>query len=138
MDLICRLIGRKPFLIKISSLMQKGQKALEPFTTNSWEWSHDNMDKLWEELGQEDRDIFPFDLRNLDWIEFLEKYVQVNSTLEIIAKNSYLLFRESENFYSKRRTPPYLPLRDILTFSGFLTLLLEACSFMDWSTLLLH
>ena len=39
------------------------------------------MDKLWEELGQEDRDIFPFDLRDLDWIEFLEKYVQVNSTV---------------------------------------------------------
>ena len=68
-------------MVKISSLMQKGQKALEPFTTNSWEWSHDNMDKLWEELGLEDRDIFPFDLRDLDWIEFLEKYVQVNSTV---------------------------------------------------------
>ena len=85
MDLIYRLMGRKPFLVKISSLMQKSQKALEPFTTNSWEWSHDNMDKLWEELGQEDRDIFPFDLRDLDWIEFLEKYVQVSSTLKINA-----------------------------------------------------
>ena len=70
-------MGRKPFLVKISSMMQKSQKALEPFTTNSWEWSHDNMDKLWGELGQEDRDIFPFDLRDLDWIHFLESYVQV-------------------------------------------------------------
>ena len=77
-DLVYRLMGKKPFLVKISSMMQKGQKALEPFTTNSWEWSHDNTDKLWAELGEEDRDIFPFDIRNLDWIQFLETYVQVN------------------------------------------------------------
>ena len=76
-DLVYRLMGKKPFLVKISSMMQKGQKALEPFTTNSWEWSHDNTDKLWEELGEEDRDIFPFDIRNLDWIQFLENYVHV-------------------------------------------------------------
>ena len=62
-------------------MMQKGQKALEPFTTNSWEWSHGNMDQLWEELGEEyreeDRDIFLFDIRDLDWIHFLETYVHV-------------------------------------------------------------
>lgn len=75
-DLVYRLMGKKPFLVKISSMMQKSQKALEPFTTNSWEWSHGNMDKLWEELGEEDRDIFPFDIRDLDWIQFLETYVQ--------------------------------------------------------------
>lgn len=75
-DLIYRMMGRKPFLVKISSLMQKSQKALEPFTTNSWDWTHGNMDKLWEELSQEDREIFPFDLRELDWSNFLETYVQ--------------------------------------------------------------
>ena len=79
MDLIYRMMGRKPFLVKISSLMQKSQKALEPFTTNSWDWTHGNMDKLWEELSQEDREIFPFDLRELDWSNFLETYVQVNN-----------------------------------------------------------
>ena len=115
-DLFYRLMGRKPFLVKISSMMQKSQKALEPFTTNSWEWSHDNMDKLWGELGQEDRDIFPFDLRDLDWIHFLESYVQVcqlNINILSLLCIHAQLFRESENFFLKRRTPPYPPLRDI-------------------------
>jgi len=75
-DFIYRLMGRKPFLVKISTLMQKSTKALEPFTTNSWEWSHDNMDKLWSELSQEDKEIFGFDIRDLDWVDYLEAYVQ--------------------------------------------------------------
>merc|ERR1719219_2832682 len=70
------MLGKKPFLVKVSSLMQKSTAALEPFTTNSWEWSNNNMDKLLEELGEEDKLVFNFDIRNLDWIQYLETYVQ--------------------------------------------------------------
>ena len=52
-DLVYRLMGKKPFLVKVSSLMQKSTKALEPFTTNSWTWTHSNMDKL-QRLQQPD------------------------------------------------------------------------------------
>jgi len=75
-DIICRLIGKRPFLVKVSTLMQKSTKALEPFTTNSWEWSHQNIDKLWSEISEEDREVFGFDIRKLDWIQYLETYVQ--------------------------------------------------------------
>ena len=78
-DLLYRLMGRKPFLVKISSMMQKSTKALEPFTTNSWEWTHSNMDKLWEEMAPEDRETFGFDIRKLDWLDYLETYVLVSS-----------------------------------------------------------
>jgi len=74
-DLLYRLMGRKPFLVKISSMMQKSTKALEPFTTNSWEWTHSNMDKLWEEMAPEDKETFGFDIRTLDWLDYLETYV---------------------------------------------------------------
>ena len=78
-DIILRLLGKKPFLVKISSLMQKSTAALETFTTNSWEWSHANMDKLWAELSEEDRQLFHFDIRDLDWIQYLETYVKVKN-----------------------------------------------------------
>jgi len=75
-DIVLWILGKKPFLVKISSLMQKSTAALAPFTTNSWEWSHGNMDKLWAELSQEDRQLFHFDIRELDWIQYLETYVK--------------------------------------------------------------
>jgi len=75
-DLFYRLLGKKPFLVKISTLMQKSTKALEPFTTNSWKWEHSNMDKLWEVMNEEDRQIFGFDIRELDWLQYIETYVQ--------------------------------------------------------------
>lgn len=83
MDLLYRLMGRKPFLVKVSSMMQKSTKALEPFTTNSWEWTHSNMDKLWEEMAPEDRETFGFDIRKLDWLDYLESYVLVSSALTL-------------------------------------------------------
>ena len=98
-DLVYRLMGKKPFLVKISSMMQKSQKALEPFTTNSWEWSHGNMDKLWQELGEEDRDIFPFDIRDLDWIQFLETYVQVNR----FNHDHYSIFTTTHNYSGNKK-----------------------------------
>jgi hypothetical protein len=56
-DLLCRLVGQKPFLVRsagpafpsylqpvrrVSDMMIKSCKALEPFTTNSWTWSSTN------------------------------------------------------------------------------------------------
>ena len=79
LDLFLKILGKKPFLVKISSLMQKSTAALETFTTNSWEWSHANMDKLWAELSEEDRQLFHFDIRELDWIQYLETYVKVHN-----------------------------------------------------------
>ena len=77
LDIFLRILGKKPFLVKISSLMQKSTAALETFTTNSWEWSHANMDKLWAELSEEDRQLFHFDIRDLIWRQYLETYVKV-------------------------------------------------------------
>ena len=53
-------------------------QALEPFTTNSWSWSNNNMVKLQEELSREDKAVFGFDIKiDFDWKEYLETYVQV-------------------------------------------------------------
>ena len=53
-------------------------QALEPFTTNSWSWSNNNMVKLQEELSKEDKAVFGFDIKtDFDWKEYLETYVKV-------------------------------------------------------------
>jgi len=76
-DLLCKVVGKKPFMVKISNMMQKSTKALEPFTTNSWSWSNNNLVKLQEELSKEDKAVFGFDIKtDFDWKEYLETYVQ--------------------------------------------------------------
>ena len=60
-------------------------QALEPFTTNSWSWSNNNMVKLQEELSREDKAVFGFDIKtDFDWKEYLETYVQVSILLLIM------------------------------------------------------
>ena len=97
-------MGRKPFLVKISTLMQKSTKALEPFTTNSWEWSHDNMDKLWSELSDEDKEVFGFDIRDLDWVEYLEAYVQVKDFSIKLCLNIIELVLGNKTLFVQRRS----------------------------------
>jgi len=76
-DLIYCLCGQKPFLVRISDMMQKSTKALEPFTTNSWNWSNKNVVTLEKELGKEDRQVFSFNIKEeFDWQEYLVIYVQ--------------------------------------------------------------
>lgn len=75
-DFLCRAVGKKPFLVKISNMMQKSSKALEPFTTNSWTWSNENVKRLAEELTEDDKKIFGFDLRDIQWQDYLNKYVE--------------------------------------------------------------
>jgi len=75
-DLLCWATGKKPFLVRISDLMQKSAKALETFTTNSWSWSNDNTLALEADLTEEDRQMFGFDIRAVDWRSYLDEYAQ--------------------------------------------------------------
>ena len=59
-------------------MMQKSTKALEPFTTNSWNWSNKNVVALEKELDKEDRQVFSFNIKEeFHWQEYLVIYVQV-------------------------------------------------------------
>lgn len=75
-DLFSRLVGQKPFLVRVSDMMQKSTRALEPFTTGSWTWSSDNSMALEASLSEEDREEFGFDVRVLDWQTYLVTYAQ--------------------------------------------------------------
>ena len=52
------------------------------------------MDKLWSELSDEDKEVFGFDIRDLDWVEYLEAYVQVRLSYQVLFENQLIGFRE--------------------------------------------
>ena len=49
--------------------------ALDFFTTRQWKFVNRNADMLQEKLSELDRRIFIFDVRTIDWDQYLESYV---------------------------------------------------------------
>jgi len=70
------LLGNKPVMVKINNKINKAAGALEYFTTNEWRWSNKNLIGLQEEMTQEDREKFNFDMRNVHWPLFLDNFIQ--------------------------------------------------------------
>lgn len=73
-DLYLRLIGREPRMMKTISRLHKAMMVLEYFTSNSWNWSTENMSQLQNSMSPEDRKVFNLDLRQLHWDQYLETY----------------------------------------------------------------
>lgn len=74
-DIFLRLTGRKPRFLNITNRILKTVSVLEYFATQSWEWSMNNTEMLLAELGPKDQQMFNFDVRQLDWVEYFENYV---------------------------------------------------------------
>eukprot|EP00075_Anas_platyrhynchos_P024184 XP_027313437.1 fatty acyl-CoA reductase 2 isoform X3 [Anas platyrhynchos] len=73
-DLYMRLTGRKPRMMKIINRLHKSMMLLQYFSTQSWDWSSDNMNMLMGQLNTEDRKLYNFDVRQLHWSEYIESY----------------------------------------------------------------
>ncbi|XP_054974452.1 fatty acyl-CoA reductase 2 [Sorex araneus] len=74
-DLYLRLTGRKPRFMKVMSRIQKMLSLLEYFVSHSWEWSVNSSEMLRAQLSPEDQRVFNFDVRQLNWLEYIENYV---------------------------------------------------------------
>lgn len=48
--------------------------VIEYFSMRQWDYQMDNMIGLWHNLTKKDKDIFFFDMSQLDWNLFLQHY----------------------------------------------------------------
>ncbi|XP_049982449.1 fatty acyl-CoA reductase 2 isoform X1 [Alexandromys fortis] len=74
-DFFLRLTGRKPRMMKLMNRLLRTISMLEYFINHSWEWSTNNTEMLLSELSPEDQRVFNFDVRQLNWLEYIENYV---------------------------------------------------------------
>ncbi|XP_022378428.1 fatty acyl-CoA reductase 2 [Enhydra lutris kenyoni] len=74
-DFYLRLTGRKPRMTKVMNRLLRTVSMLEYFVNRSWEWSTYNTEMLMSELSPEDQRVFNFDVRQLNWLEYIENYV---------------------------------------------------------------
>uniref|UniRef100_A0A1B0ARC3 Fatty acyl-CoA reductase n=1 Tax=Glossina palpalis gambiensis TaxID=67801 RepID=A0A1B0ARC3_9MUSC len=75
LDALARLMGKKPFVVKIQHKLYKAVECLNYFAVNQWEFKDDNVHALFHTLSPKDRNNFLFDVTNIDWLKYVEQYV---------------------------------------------------------------
>ncbi|KAL7032636.1 hypothetical protein ACKWTF_007368 [Chironomus riparius] len=75
LDILARIAGRKPIMIKVQDKLAKSVQCLEYFTTHQWRFHGDNVKMLLDSLNDKDRNEFQFDVRTIVWEDYVEKYV---------------------------------------------------------------
>lgn len=62
-------------MIKVQDKLAKSVECLEYFTTHQWKFHGDNVLALLDALEEKDRKQFQFDVRTIEWEDYVEKYV---------------------------------------------------------------
>ncbi|XP_035723581.1 fatty acyl-CoA reductase wat-like [Vespa mandarinia] len=68
------LVGSKPRLLNIYRRMHKLTNVMNFFATHQWEFTNDNVLKLWNKLSVVDKNKFFFNISDLDWDSYFLTY----------------------------------------------------------------
>ncbi|XP_018343278.1 PREDICTED: fatty acyl-CoA reductase 2-like [Trachymyrmex septentrionalis] len=71
-DTVLFLIGRKPMLLKAYKKINQFTSTIAYFSTQQWQFNNDAVVKLWSRVTPADRQIFNFNMSNLNWELYLE------------------------------------------------------------------
>ncbi|KAH8246893.1 hypothetical protein KR032_002981, partial [Drosophila birchii] len=72
LDLVLRLKGKKPIMLKIYKKIHESVHILSPFCTRKFIFDSTNTEQLWRSMTSEDQRIFDFDMGSVNWPEFLK------------------------------------------------------------------
>jgi fatty acyl-CoA reductase len=100
MDIMGRIVGRKPSYVKLYGRVWKMVETLHYFTTRGWTFKSDGLVSLWNTLNDEDKKTFNFDVRQIDWDRYLFDYV--------MGVKVYLLREKLENLPKARSNLAWL------------------------------
>ncbi|XP_070150454.1 fatty acyl-CoA reductase wat-like isoform X2 [Polyergus mexicanus] len=66
--------GRRPRMWKLYSKIHKATKSVAYFSTNTWYYTDDNVQTMWNRLNKEDQQLFQFNMNELDWTKYLTDF----------------------------------------------------------------
>nr|XP_024217276.1 fatty acyl-CoA reductase wat-like [Halyomorpha halys] len=69
------LMNKKPRAMNIYRKIHKLEDLLSFFAMNQWDFERDNTKTLWKSLSETDKQLFPFDMKSLDFNSYLNSYV---------------------------------------------------------------
>lgn len=62
-------------MVTVQNKLSKAVECLEYFTTHQWQWTDDNVQLLLAQMSETDRVSYNFDVSQIHWERYLEKYV---------------------------------------------------------------
>jgi fatty acyl-CoA reductase len=74
MDVAARLSGKKPVMLRVYQKLTKATTSLQFFTTHQWHFTTDNMMELYDKLSPEDQKLFNFNVKEVNWPNYIGKY----------------------------------------------------------------
>ncbi|XP_017041065.1 fatty acyl-CoA reductase wat isoform X2 [Drosophila ficusphila] len=69
-DLVLRLRGQKPRMIKLYDKIHKNIDMLAPFVVRTWQFDSYNTHQLWMRMSAEDQKIYDFNMSSIDWDDY--------------------------------------------------------------------
>lgn len=63
-------------MVRIQKKFQKAVSVLEYFTTREWKFNSSNVKNLYEKLSEHDSRTFNFDVKQVNWKNYIENYVE--------------------------------------------------------------
>jgi alcohol-forming fatty acyl-CoA reductase len=62
-------------MMRVQTKLSRAVACLEFFTTHEWRFSNNNVVRLAGQLSPVDQKMFNFDMRTLNWSDYMEQYV---------------------------------------------------------------
>ncbi|XP_075227902.1 fatty acyl-CoA reductase wat-like [Lycorma delicatula] len=75
-DTIASILGKEKRLLKLSEKVDKFLQSISYFCIRQWDLSNKNTQDLWKSLDLKDKEIFPFNVEDINWEEYLCDYMR--------------------------------------------------------------
>eukprot|EP00731_Ephydatia_muelleri_P006211 Em0003g459a len=73
-DVLLWAMGKKPIMLKVYRKLEVAVECLSYFIEHGWVWKANNCLSLLSLMTEEDKETFYFDVRNLDWEQYVETF----------------------------------------------------------------
>lgn len=74
-DTYFRLTGQEPKMKVTYDKIHKFSEVIAYFSTKQWKFIDNNVQNLWIRLSDQDKELFHFSLKDLDWREYFRLHV---------------------------------------------------------------
>ncbi|XP_034946728.1 fatty acyl-CoA reductase wat-like [Chelonus insularis] len=115
-DSVLWIIGKKPMLLKIYKKIHKFMHVISYFAMQQWKFRNDNVLKLWDKLSPVDKELYQFNVSNLEWNKYFWDYIR--GLRIFIIKDPLETIPEGKKRYSRLKALHYTS----LTVGGILLL----------------
>ncbi|KAJ3621040.1 hypothetical protein MTP99_003216 [Tenebrio molitor] len=97
-DCMLFMARKRPMAVEKYRKINKLVDVLGYFTVRSWNFQNDNVQALWKKMSEDDRKMFNFDMRDVDWSKYSENSILggrlylMNDSLDNVSKSKKKMY----------------------------------------------